>query len=71
MTKSSSETLGEIIKDFRVERNISQERLARKAGVSRLTISRIERGEQSASLNTAVKIARAIAFKLDELQGDV
>lgn len=41
--------LGRIIRERRLERGLSQARLARRAGTSQDAISRIERGDQSPS----------------------
>ena len=51
--------LGQRLERLRLARNISQQELARSAGVSRATIIRVERGE-SVQMSTMVKLWRAL-----------
>ena len=51
--------LGEFIKYHRVEKNISQDELAVDSGLSRPTISLMERG-RSVSLNSVIKVLRVL-----------
>jgi transcriptional regulator with XRE-family HTH domain len=51
----------------RVRRRISQDELARLAGVSRVTLGSIERGEHAATVLTYRKLARAFGVRLSEL----
>ncbi len=53
------------VKTIRESRLLSKAELARKAGVSSLTIDRIERGE-ACRLETMRKIILALGFTLDE-----
>ena len=53
------------VKDIRESKLISKSELARKAGVSALTIDRIERGE-SCRLETKRKIILALGYSLDD-----
>lgn len=53
------------VKVIRESRLLSKAELARKAGVSSLTIDRVERGE-SCRLETMRKIILALGFTLDE-----
>jgi transcriptional regulator with XRE-family HTH domain len=46
---------------------LSQERLAEKADLSTVLISRVERGKESPSVDSLVKIARALGFRAREL----
>lgn len=55
------------VKKIRESRLLSKAELARKAGVSALTIDRIERGELC-RLETMRKIILALGFSLDEKQ---
>jgi transcriptional regulator with XRE-family HTH domain len=62
--------LGERIKMFRELRGFSQGELAKRADISRPTISFIESGVQrSVSLDRAQKIATAFGISLDMLTG--
>jgi len=53
------------LKEVRESRLMSKSELARKAGVSALTIDRIERGEQC-RMETMRKIILALGYSLDE-----
>ena len=53
------------VKAIRESRLLSKAELARKAGVSSLTIDRVERGD-SCRLETMRKIIIALGFTLDE-----
>lgn len=53
------------VKVIRESRLMSKSELARKAGISPLTIDRIERGE-SCRLETMRKIILALGYSLDE-----
>ena len=51
--------LGKFIKHHRIERNLSQDELAVAAGLSRPTISLMERGK-SMSLNSIIRVLRVL-----------
>jgi putative transcriptional regulator len=53
--------LGRRIEALRLGRNIQQSALAREAGVSRRTITRLESG-QSVSLDTLLRVMRALGL---------
>ncbi len=53
------------VKTIRESRLMSKSELARQAGVSPLTIGRIERGEQC-RMDTMRKIILALGYSLDE-----
>lgn len=49
------------VKEYRVEQNLTQEELAKKANVSRYLISRIENGDDvNITKNTMLSIAKAL-----------
>lgn len=49
------------VKEYRVEQNLTQEELAKKANVSRYLISRIENGDDvNITKNTMLSIAEAL-----------
>jgi DNA-binding XRE family transcriptional regulator len=58
---------GVAIARLRKRKKLSQEELAIVADVSQATVSRLEKQEQSASLQTLAKIARALGVGLSEL----
>ncbi|HEY4745127.1 MAG TPA: helix-turn-helix transcriptional regulator [Desulfuromonadaceae bacterium] len=53
------------VKAIRESRLMSKSELARKAGISPLTIDRVERGEQC-RMDTMRKIILALGYSLDE-----
>lgn len=61
--------LGEFIRHHRIEKNLSQEDLGIRAGLSRPTISLLERGK-SMNLNTIIKVLRVLGllYLFDALQ---
>lgn len=59
--------LGERLRALRGERGESQHGLARRAGVNRVTIARIEAGHQLPRYSTLVALAEALDVPLDQL----
>jgi transcriptional regulator with XRE-family HTH domain len=55
---------GQVLRELREARGLSQEQLGAKAGVHRTYIGKVERGEKEISLRTATKIAGALGTKL-------
>lgn len=65
MTKAR--TLAENVRALREARGLSQEDLARMAGLHRTAISLIERSERDPRLATIVRVARALGIPPAEL----
>ena len=70
--QSLSETIGAYIKHHRIEQHKTQEELARAAGISRSTLSLLER-DGVVALNTFIQVLRALdllavmdLFKIDK-----
>jgi transcriptional regulator with XRE-family HTH domain len=59
--------LGGAIKRIRLERNISQERLALLAEVDRSYVGRVERGDNNVAILTLVRLANALDISLSKL----
>jgi transcriptional regulator with XRE-family HTH domain len=59
--------LGEAVRAKRREAEFSQEKLAEKANLSTVFISRIERGVESPTMDNLVKIARALSVRVRDL----
>ena len=59
--------LGEAVRNARKEAGFSQEKLAEKANLSTVFISRIERGVESPSVDNLVKIAKALGVWVRDL----
>ncbi|NMC06540.1 MAG: PH domain-containing protein [Candidatus Lokiarchaeota archaeon] len=55
------------IKELRAARNMSQEQLAERVGVTRQTILYLEKGTYNPSLKLAMKIAQVFDVKVEEL----
>lgn len=65
--QQSRRALGARLRRWREEAGLTQQALAEQAGVGRVTISRIERGERYARTETLQRIARALQIELVEL----
>ncbi|MDD3238017.1 MAG: helix-turn-helix transcriptional regulator [Candidatus Gastranaerophilales bacterium] len=63
--------LGQNIKQYRKEKNISQEKLAFSINTARNYIGCIERGEKRPSLATIYKITLVLKISLTELFKDI
>ena len=59
--------MGEAIRAARKEAGFSQEKLAEKADLSTVFISRIERGKESPTVDNLVKVARALGVRVRKL----
>ena len=55
------------MKSARVARDLSQQQLADRIGVSRQTISAIEKGDYNPTINLCISICRELGKTLDEL----
>ena len=58
---------GQVIGRLRVQQGLSQEELAKNAGIARSHLAMIENGKKSASVETLWKIAKALGIKLSVL----
>ena len=63
--------LGETVRVKRKNSGFSQETLAERAGLSTVFISRVERGVESPSLDSMVKIAKALGVRVRDLVEDI
>lgn len=59
--------MGYKIKELREKKNMTQEELAEKSGVSRTIISSLENGSPNTTSKTLVRIARALEVSIDKL----
>lgn len=55
------------VRRIRIEKNISQEELGFRSGLSKNYISDVERGSRNVSLQTIEKIARGLEIPIKEL----
>lgn len=59
--------VGDRIRQVRLDRNLTQERLGERAGMDRQAINRIEQGHASPKLDTLIRLAAALEVPLAEL----
>lgn len=55
------------LKEYRAKINVNQQEMGRMAGVSRQTISQIERGDYSPSVTLALKIAKIFDVHVEDI----
>ena len=58
------------IKKVRIQNELTQSELAKKAGIALISLGKIERGEYGAKLETLFNIASVLNIKLAELLAD-
>ncbi|MEG9862726.1 MAG: helix-turn-helix transcriptional regulator [Parvularculales bacterium] len=59
-SEAIEDELSERVEDYRLRLNITQSRLAQEAGVSRNTISRLAKGGKGVSLDSFIRILKAL-----------
>lgn len=62
-----SKKIGQLIRKYRVEKNITQENLALLCGIDRSYLGRIERGEVNISIEKLYEIANTLKVHIGEL----
>lgn len=67
MSIGGGELKNKKMKIARIEKDLSQEKLAELIGVTRQTISMIESGNYNPTLNLCIDLCRALGKTLDEL----
>lgn len=55
------------LKEYRAKINVNQQEMGRLVGVSRQTISQIERGDYSPSVTLALKIAKVFNVHVEDI----
>lgn len=55
------------LKEYRARINVNQNEMGRLVGVSRQTISQIERGDYSPSVTLALKIAKVFEVSVEDV----
>lgn len=59
--------MGNLIKEYRQKRCLTQESLAKKAKISRVHLAEIENGKSVPSILVAQKIAKALRVRVDTI----
>jgi transcriptional regulator with XRE-family HTH domain len=57
---------GEVVKELRLEKNLSQESLAFESGIDRTYIGDIEKGNRNISLQIIVQLSQALQISLSD-----
>lgn len=60
---------GSRLRGFREARDLTQDQLAKLAGIPVVAVSRMETGARKVTLDEGVKLARALRITVDELAG--
>ena len=60
VARQARHTLGQRIRRLRISAGLSQDALARASGIGRVTLLRVEKGEQSPRYKTLGSIAKAL-----------
>jgi transcriptional regulator with XRE-family HTH domain len=63
--------VGQQIRVYRKQAGLSQEKLAEKAGLSYKYLGEVERGVVNVSLDTLMRIAKALKVRLHDFLGDL
>ncbi|MGD1149266.1 MAG: helix-turn-helix transcriptional regulator [Thermoanaerobaculaceae bacterium] len=64
-------TVGQLIRQHRQERNLTQTELARHIGIQQSDLSRIEKGEYRVSLDVLFRLLHVFEMSLGEFFGDL
>lgn len=67
MSSAILKSFGKQVREKRLERGLSQERLGQLAKVHRTYIGMIERGEKNITLTNIEKISKALKVKMSDL----
>jgi transcriptional regulator with XRE-family HTH domain len=63
--------IGENVRKFRKQRGMTQEKLAEKANLHSVYISQVERADRAITIETLLKITKALGVKLRDVVGDL
>ena len=63
--------MGEAIRSHRKNANMSQEKLAEKADLHHNYVGELERGEKAASIDTLLKVSKALGVRVRDLVIDL
>ncbi|HEY5041480.1 MAG TPA: helix-turn-helix transcriptional regulator [Verrucomicrobiae bacterium] len=71
VTQKHRKILGETIRSHRRGVGMSQEKLAEKADLHHNYIGELERGEKAATIDTLLKVAKALGVRVRDLVADL
>ena len=71
MVSSHRRIVGQRIREYRKQARLSQEKLAEKASLSYKFLGEVERGTENVSLDSLVRIAKALKVDLGQLVSGV
>jgi transcriptional regulator with XRE-family HTH domain len=63
--------IGENVRKFRKQRGMTQEKLAEKANLHSVYISQVERADRAITIETLLKITKALGVKLRDVVGNL
>ncbi|MGA2246806.1 MAG: helix-turn-helix transcriptional regulator [Verrucomicrobiota bacterium] len=63
--------IGENIRKFRKKSGMTQEKLAEKANLHSVYISQVERADRAPTIETLLKITKALGIRLRDVVGDL
>jgi transcriptional regulator with XRE-family HTH domain len=66
-TPGPERAFGDALREIRKERELSQEQLALESGLDRTYVSLIERGSQSPTMRTIMKLAAVLGVKPSDI----
>ena len=61
--------LGQAIRHIRLDKGVSQEKLALLAEVDRSYVGRVERGDNNVAILTLARLAKALEISMQDLMG--
>ena len=70
-TVKAHKKIGENVRKFRKQRGMTQERLAEKANLHSVYISQVERADRAITIETLLKITKALGVKLRDVVGNL
>lgn len=65
--RNLTEKFGSLVRELRLEKNLSQEEFARICGIHRTYVGSIERGEKTVTIETAQKLSEALDVPLSKM----
>ena len=67
MKSEATRRVADHVVEIRIQKNLSQEALAKRARINRVTLARLERALHPPRLDTLERIARALGVPLTDL----